>query len=68
VTLILMSSTLNRDLSATFAADGNYSGMSVTTGMLAFEVPGACLNGGTCRDLEGALGNTFDTVSCTEGT
>jgi hypothetical protein len=68
VTLSLMSSTLNRDLSATFAADGTYSGMSVTTGMLAFEVPGACLNGGTCRDLEDALGNTFDTVSCTGGT
>jgi hypothetical protein len=68
VTLSLTSSTLNRDLSATFAADGTYSGMSVTTGMLAFEVPGACLNGGTCRDLEGALGNVFDAVVCTGGT
>jgi hypothetical protein len=64
VTLSLTSSTLNRDLSATFAADGTYSGTSVTTGTLAFEVPGACLNGGTCRDLEGALGNIFDAPGC----
>jgi hypothetical protein len=65
VTLSLTSSTLNRDLSATFASDGTYSGMSVTTGMLAFEIPGACLGGQACQDVATALGATFDAASCT---
>ena len=31
-------------------------------------MPGACLGGGTCRDLEAQLAGIFDTPSCTGDT
>jgi hypothetical protein len=72
--LSVQSSTLNRSISATFAADGTYSGLSQTTGMLAFDVPRACLASGTCGDLDSAFaplvqpGVVFDTAACTGDT
>jgi len=68
VTLTLTSSTLNRDITATFAANRTYSGTSVTTGMLAFDVPGACIGGETCGEVGAALAASFDAPSCTGNT
>ncbi len=69
--LSMTGSTLFRNISATFAADGTYSGTSETTGTLEFDVPLSCLGGSTCGDLNTALapliqpGVVFDTASCT---
>jgi hypothetical protein len=72
--MTMTSSTLDRTISATFAAEGTYAGMSATTGTLAFDVPRACVVGRTCADLDGALapliqpGVIFDAASCTGDT
>ncbi len=71
VTMTMTNSTLNRTISATFGAEGTYAGMSATTGVLAFDVPRACLGGHTCAELDADLapfiqpGVIFDAGSCT---
>jgi hypothetical protein len=70
-TMTMTSSTLNRTVSATFAAGGTYAGMSATNGTIAFDVPQACLGGRTCAQLDSDLspliqpGVVFDAARCT---
>jgi hypothetical protein len=56
----LTSSNANRALSASFAADGTYSGSSTWSGAIDFDVPAACLGGATCDDLAVAVGRMVD--------
>lgn len=73
-TMTVTSSTLNRTISSTFAAEGTYAGMSATTGTVGFDVPRACLGGRTCAELDPAFapliqpGVIFDAASCTGDT
>jgi hypothetical protein len=56
----LTSSNANRALSASFAADGTYSGSQTWSGAIDFDVPATCLGGATCDDLDVAVGRMVD--------
>jgi hypothetical protein len=60
VALTQTSSDANRALASTFGADGTYSGTQAWSGSIVFEVPLACLEGGSCNDLEAAIGVFVD--------
>ena len=47
--------TAARDITASFALDGTYTGTSAFSGELDVDIPSACLGGGLCSDLDAAL-------------
>lgn len=57
----LRPSTIERRISASFAAGGTYTGTSEISGALAVDIPASCLAaGGTCVDLDAAFRGMVD--------
>ena len=56
----LRSSTIARNISASFLAEGTYSGTSTVYGSHTVDIPVACLGGKSCADLDAAFRATVD--------